>query len=64
MHSPPLAEGRPEAEWELLLRALVQSGYDAVISVEHEDPIWGGTTEKVLRGLEIGHGNLRPLVVR
>jgi hypothetical protein len=34
-----------------------------VLSVEHEDPIWGGTEKKVLRGLEIAERNLRPLVV-
>ena len=34
-----------------------------MLSVEHEDPVWGGSPEKVEGGLEIAHRNLRPLVV-
>ncbi len=34
-----------------------------MLSVEHEDPIWGGSEERVLQGLEIAERNLRPLVV-
>ena len=32
-------------------------------SVEHEDPVWGGSPERVEAGLEIAHRNLRPLLV-
>ena len=32
-------------------------------SVEHEDPVWGGTEDKVEIGLEIAHRTLRPLLV-
>jgi hypothetical protein len=34
-----------------------------VLSVEHEDPVWGGTDEKVEIGLEIAYRTLRPLMV-
>ena len=34
-----------------------------MLSVEHEDPVWGGTPELVDAGLRIAHTNLRPLVV-
>lgn len=34
-----------------------------VLSVEHEDPLWGGTDEKVFVGLEVAYRTLRPLVV-
>jgi hypothetical protein len=34
-----------------------------VLSVEHEDPVWGGTEEKIEIGLRIAHGTLRPLIV-
>ena len=44
--------------------ALYEGGFDGVLSVEHEDPVWGGTPEKVEQGLEIAHAHLRPLVVR
>jgi sugar phosphate isomerase/epimerase len=40
-HFCAVGEGRPPAEWASLLRTLKQSGYDAVISVEHEDPRYG-----------------------
>jgi hypothetical protein len=35
-----------------------------VLSVEHEDPVWGGTEAKVKAGLEIAQRTLRPLIVR
>jgi hypothetical protein len=34
-----------------------------VLSVEHEDPVWGGTEAKVKQGLEIAHRTLRPLII-
>jgi len=45
------------------LDALYEGGFDGVLSVEHEDPVWGGTPDKVDAGLRIAHNNLRPLVV-
>jgi sugar phosphate isomerase/epimerase len=42
---------------------LYEGGFDGVLSVEHEDPVWGGTPEKVEQGLQIARNNLRPLVV-
>jgi hypothetical protein len=34
-----------------------------VLSVEHEDPLWGGTEERVKTGLKVAYGTLRPLLV-
>ena len=42
---------------------LYEGGFDGVLSVEHEDPVWGGTEEKVEIGLRIAHHTLRPLLV-
>jgi sugar phosphate isomerase/epimerase len=42
---------------------LYEGGFDGVLSVEHEDPVWGGTPEKIEQGLQIAQRNLRPLVV-
>ena len=42
---------------------LYEGGFDGVLSVEHEDPVWGGSPERVEAGLEIAHRNLRPLIV-
>ena len=43
---------------------LYEGGFDGVLSVEHEDPVWGGTPELVEAGLRIAHDNLRALVVQ
>ena len=43
--------------------ALYEGGFEGVLSVEHEDPVWGGTEEKVEIGLKIAHRTLRPLIV-
>jgi hypothetical protein len=42
---------------------LYECGFDGTLSVEHEDPLWGGTPEKVTHGLSIAHRTLRPLIV-
>jgi hypothetical protein len=35
-----------------------------VLSVEHEDPVWGGDEERVHIGLKVAHRTLSPLVIR
>ena len=40
---------------------LYQIGYDAVLSVEHEDPIWSNTPAQALRGLKLAKQILMPL---
>ncbi len=37
-------------------------GFTGTISVEHEDPMWGGTPEKIVEGLRIAYTTLRPLI--
>lgn len=55
--------GRGQVDWPHLVDALYEGGFDGVLSVEHEDPVWGGTPEKVDVGLRIAHDTLRPLMV-
>jgi sugar phosphate isomerase/epimerase len=55
--------GLGEVDWVRLVDALYEGGFDGVLSVEHEDPVWGGTEEKVEIGLRIAHRTLRPLLV-
>lgn len=55
--------GRGEVDWRGLLDALYEGGFDGVLSVEHEDPVWGGTEDKIEVGLRIAHDTLRPLMV-
>ena len=55
--------GLGDVDWRRYVDTLYEGGFDGVLSVEHEDPVWGGTPERVEQGLEIAHRNLRPLVV-
>jgi len=56
--------GLGTVDWVRLVDALYEGGFDGVLSVEHEDPVWGGTEELVEAGLEVAHRTLRPLIVR
>lgn len=55
--------GLGQVDWRAVVDALYEGGFEGVLSVEHEDPIWGGTEEKVKTGLEIAHRTLAPLIV-
>ncbi|HEY4278585.1 MAG TPA: hypothetical protein VGM91_10215 [Conexibacter sp.] len=55
--------GLGEVDFRRYVDTLYAGGYEGVLSVEHEDPVWGGTPEKVEQGLELAHRTLRPLVV-
>ncbi len=52
-----------QVDFRSYVDALYEGGFDGVLSVEHEDPVWGGTPEKIEQGLRIAHSHLRPLVV-
>jgi sugar phosphate isomerase/epimerase len=56
--------GLGEVDWVRLVDAMYEGGFDGVLSVEHEDPVWGGTESRVEAGLEVAHRTLRPLLVR
>jgi hypothetical protein len=43
---------------------MYEGGFDGTLSVEHEDPVWGGTEEKVKKGLEIAYRTLRPQIIK
>ncbi|MDR1432235.1 MAG: sugar phosphate isomerase/epimerase [Propionibacteriaceae bacterium] len=55
--------GLGQVNWPRVVDRLYEAGFGGVLSVEHEDPLWGGTEENVLVGLEVAHHTLRPLVV-
>ena len=54
--------GRGEVDWSGVVDALYDHGYTGAVSVEHEDPVWGGDPERVWDGLRIAYHTLRPLV--
>lgn len=51
--------GLGEIDWREFMRTLKRIGYDFVISIEHEDPVWTGTVEKSKTGLKMGLEHLR-----
>jgi len=54
--------GLGQIDWQRLIAALQESGYDHVLSIEHEDPVWEGTEEKVKQGLQLGLTHLSQFV--
>ena len=56
--------GLGEVDWRRLVDAMYEGGFAGVLSVEHEDPVWGGSEDSVKAGLEVAHRTLRPLLVR
>ena len=55
--------GLGQVDFTRYVDALYEGGFDGVLSVEHEDPVWGGSPELIEAGLRIAHKNLRGLVV-
>jgi sugar phosphate isomerase/epimerase len=52
--------GLGDLDWSKIVSRLYEIGYGDTISIEHEDPVWGGSEEKVKAGLilsqrHIGH---------
>jgi sugar phosphate isomerase/epimerase len=55
--------GLGQVDWSRVVDTLYEGGFDFVLSVEHEDPVWGGTEERIETGLRVAHRTLRPLIV-
>jgi sugar phosphate isomerase/epimerase len=54
--------GLGQVDWAGFVGALHRHGYDGVVSVEHEDPVWSGTVARVEQGLALAQDHLAPLV--
>jgi sugar phosphate isomerase/epimerase len=54
--------GLGQVDWSGLVATLAASGYDGVVSVEHEDPVWSGSVDKVHQGLVLARETLDPLI--
>ncbi|MBN1466205.1 sugar phosphate isomerase/epimerase [candidate division KSB1 bacterium] len=50
--------GSGEIDWRRFISALRECGYDGVLSIEHEDPVWEGSEEKIKKGLALAHQHL------
>ncbi|CUU58266.1 Sugar phosphate isomerase/epimerase [Parafrankia irregularis] len=55
--------GRGQLDWNRIIDVLHDGGFSGTVAVEHEDPVWSGSEEKVKRGLEIAARTLGPLVL-
>jgi sugar phosphate isomerase/epimerase len=55
--------GLGEIDWQKFISTLQENGYDNVLSIEHEDPIWEGSEEKIKSGLQLGLKHLSQFVV-
>ncbi|MEO3922512.1 sugar phosphate isomerase/epimerase [Micromonosporaceae bacterium B7E4] len=55
--------GLGEVDWRRLVDVLYEGGYPGFVSVEHEDPVWSGSPERVRQGLVIAERTLGPLLV-
>lgn len=54
--------GLGQVDWAAVVGALRRAGYDGVVSVEHEDPVWSGDPGRVRQGLAMAEHTLRPLL--
>ena len=52
-----------EIDWKRIVDTLYEGGFDGVLSVEHEDPVWGGTDKRIKTGLVVAHRTLMPHIV-
>jgi sugar phosphate isomerase/epimerase len=59
----PRMPGLGEVPWNRFIAALIKTGYDGVVSVEHEDRAFEGDLDQVKRGFLLARNTLRPLLV-
>ena len=55
--------GRGEIDLKKFIDVLQESGYNYVLSIEHEDPIWGGSEDQIIDGLILGYKHLSNFLV-
>jgi len=54
--------GLGQVDFKRLIKELKEIGYDGVVSIEHEDPLYDGSEENVKEGLQLGIDFLKELV--
>ncbi len=54
--------GLGELDWRRIVDILNEIGYDGVISIEHEDPVWEGSEDKVKRGILIARDHIAQFI--
>lgn len=56
--------GWGQIDWTKIVSRLMEIDYQGTISIEHEDPVWEGSEEKIKAGLIIGRTNLQRVLGR
>jgi sugar phosphate isomerase/epimerase len=51
-----------DIDWPAFISRLYEVGYAGALSIEHEDPVWAGSEEKVKEGLVLGGRFLKQFV--
>lgn len=54
--------GFGQVDWDKLIKALKAIGYDDVLSIEHEDPVYEGSQTRVKEGLSLGKKYLEKII--
>lgn len=54
--------GLGSLDWNRIVDSLYQIGYSGTISIEHEDPVWEGTLEKVQAGIIRARDHIRRFI--
>lgn len=54
--------GMGQVDFPALVKALKDIGYDGVLSIEHEDPLYEGSEKKIKEGLLLGRKYLEKLI--
>jgi len=55
--------GKGEINWNKYISTLQEVGFDGTLSIEHEDPIFEGSEEKIKKGLILGLRHLSQFVI-
>jgi len=50
--------GLGEIDWRRMLDRLAEVGYDGAVAIEHDDPVWRGSEERVKAGLGLARRHL------
>ena len=54
--------GWGEIDWKKIITILIKDGFDGVLSIEHEDPVWSGSEERVKKGLIKARDYIKSLI--
>ncbi len=53
-----------DVNWDLLIATLYDVNLgDCIVSIEHEDPVWAGTEDKIKKGLILAERHLSKLII-